>query len=373
VTIRSRKEDHLRLALEDVEAHRAVPWEEIELLHDSVPELDYRDVDISCELLGRRLGAPFVISGMTGGHSGACDVNARLARVASRFGLAMGVGSQRAAILDPTLRDTFRVARAEAPDVFLLANLGVAQLVEQESGPALGLDDVRCAIDMIRADALAVHLNFLEEVVQPEGDRNARGCLEAIGVLVHGLGPTFPVVAKETGSGLSPMCAAALAEVGVAALDVGGRGGTTFAAVEGLRAAEGGDEVRSRLGQTFRDWGIPTPVSVIGAVETGIPVIASGGIRSGYDAARALALGANAVGIARPVLRAALQGEEALVAWVEAFLAELRTALFLTSSRSVGDLHAKPIVVLGNTLRWCDQLGLHPAPRREWRAREYLG
>jgi len=330
-------------------------WDDVRLVHEALPEVDHCDVDVSVEFLGKQLRGPLLIAGMTGGHTTARDVNAVLARAAERHGLAMGVGSQRAALRRPDLAYTYTVVRQEAPSTFLIGNIGAPQLIAQGETPPLSLDELRAAVDMIRADALAVHLNFLQESVQPEGERNARGCADAIGEVVRRV--SVPVIAKETGAGLSQTTALQLKTLGVQALDVGGVGGTSFAAVEGLRAEAQGASASQRLGEVFRDWGIPTPASVVGVQSTGLPVIATGGIRSGLDAAKALALGATLVGVARPLLQAALEGDAAVDRWIDQFLHELRTVLFLTGSADLAALRTKPNVVTGATRAWLDQLG----------------
>src|SRR5919199_5659859 len=358
--IEARKAEHLRVtATQDVNTRVTAGWADVHLVHEALPEIDLDQVDLSLELFGRGLQAPLVLAAMTGGHALALEVNAVLARAAERYGLAMGVGSQRAGLRRPELAHTYAVVRENAPTALLIGNIGAAQLIEQASGPAFGVEDARRAVAMIRADALAVHLNFLEESVQVEGDRRARGCSEALQRVVQEVG--VPVIAKETGAGLSQTTALRLRDLGVAALDVGGVGGTSFAAIEGLRAAERGDERTRRLGEALRDWGIPTAVSVVAARSTGLPLIATGGVRSGLDAAKALALGARAVGVARPLLTAALEGEAAVDAWIAQFLAELRTVLFLTGSPTAMELRRKPLVVLGETRAWLEGLGLSAA------------
>jgi isopentenyl-diphosphate delta-isomerase len=354
--IEARKADHLRLSASgDVDALAGPGWDDVKLVHEALPEVDQCAINLSVSFLGRDLRAPLVIAGMTGGHRTAHDVNAVLARAAERHGLAMGVGSQRAALRRAELAYTYTVVRSSAPTAFLIANIGAPQLIAQGDTPALSLDDVDDAVRMIRADALAVHLNFLQESVQPEGERRAKGCTAAIaGVVAH---VAVPVLAKETGAGMSQTTAVRLRDLGVKALDVGGVGGTSFAAVEGLRASAQGASGAQRLGEVFRDWGIPTPVSVAGVQLAGLPVIATGGIRTGLDAAKAIALGATLVGVARPLLQAALEGDAAVDAWIEQFLSELRTTLFLTGSGDLPSLRRKPRVVTGVTKAWIEQLG----------------
>jgi isopentenyl-diphosphate Delta-isomerase len=360
--IKSRKAEHVGLAAgSDVQARESPGWEDVRLVHDSLPELSHDAIDLRTELLGRALRAPLVIAGMTGGHEAAPAINAALARAAERHGLAMGVGSQRAALVDPTLSGTYSVAREQAPSALLIANIGAAQLVPQGDEPGIGVEGAREAVEMISADALAVHLNFLEESVQPEGNRNAHGCLEAIASLSDAL--DVPVLAKETGGGLSRSTALRLRDAGVAALDVGGSGGTSFAAVESRRAAARDDDRAAHLGELLRDWGLPTAVAVVGAGASGLRVVATGGVRSGLDAAKALALGASAVGVGLPLLRCALEGQDAVDAWIERFLEELRTVLFLTGARTPDELRSRPLVVLGRTQAWVEQLGYGPAGR----------
>jgi isopentenyl-diphosphate Delta-isomerase len=354
--IERRKDEHLELVTTaDVDTRGSAGWTDVELVHNAVPELSASEVDLTTELLGHTLNAPLVIAGMTGGHPRAGAINSILARAAERHGLAMGVGSQRAALVDKSLADTYRVARREAPAAFLIANVGAAQLITQDCVPGIGLDGVRDAVEMIAAQAVAIHLNFLEESIQPEGDRSAAGCLDEIATIAAQL--SVPLLAKETGAGLSRSAALALKHAGVAALDVGGSGGTSFAAVESMRAQARGDDRGSRLGSLLRDWGIPTAVSILAARAATLPLVATGGVRSGLDAAKAIALGATAVGIGAPVLQQALEGEDALDAWIEHFLEELRTVMFLTGSRTPEQLRRRPVVILGRAKAWAEQLG----------------
>lgn len=359
--ISDRKADHVRLAATDREAagpptsQPGAGFADVRLVHVALPELDLAHVDPSAEFLGRRLSLPLCIASMTGGHAVGATINAVLARAAERHGLAMGVGSQRAALRDPSLRDSYSIARREAPGALLLANVGAPQLVTQDGQPPLTPADVLALAEMIEADAVVVHLNALQEIIQPEGDRNAEGWTDAIGRLVARL--PIPVVAKETGGGISAVVARRLAQAGVAAIDVGGRGGTSFARIEGARAAEHGDPRGVALGEALAGWGIPTAASVVLASVAGVPIVATGGVRTGVDAAKAVALGATLVGVARPLLQAALDGGDmALDAWIEQFRHELVAAQFLTASPTLADLATAPRVIGGEMRRWLDDL-----------------
>src|SRR5437867_2596335 len=249
--IERRKAEHLRItAEEDIETTRAPGWDDVHLLHDALPAADAARVDLSARLLSHTAALPRVIAGMTGGHSGAERVNTTLAEAAARHGLGIGVGSQRAALRDPSLRRTYAVVRERAPKAFVIANVGVSQLVAQDDGDPLGAKDIRTLIEMVGANAIALHLNYLEESVQPEGQTRATGLDTAIRRLVRH--SVVPVIAKETGAGISGSVARRLRSLGVKAIDVGGVGGTSFAAIEALRAQDRGDTARARLGGPVR-------------------------------------------------------------------------------------------------------------------------
>jgi isopentenyl-diphosphate Delta-isomerase len=334
--IAGRKRDHLRIHLEKDVAAGGDVWAPYRLRHRAVPGFDRDEVDLSVTFFGKRLGAPLLVSGMTGGCDEAEAVNERLAAVAAERGLAMGVGSQRAALEHKQLRRSYEVVR-EHDVPFVLANLGAPQLVEW--GPK-AVEMAQQAVAMVEADALAVHLNFLQESVQPEGETNAGGAVEAIGRIVEAL--DVPVVVKETGAGIGGPDAVALERVGVKAIDVGGLGGTSFSAVESFRADQVEALVAGRLGRTFWDWGIPTPIAVsqcLQATEGRVPIIASGGISDGLSGAKGLGLGADLFGMAGALLRAADTGRAEAQQVVEAVLLELRTAMFLCGARTVKDLH----------------------------------
>lgn len=350
-----RKAEHITSALEIGDsAGGSAGWEDVQLVHDALPDADFGEVDLGVDFLGHHLPIPLLISGMTGGHDDALQVNRTLARAAAATGAMIGVGSQRAALEDAAVTGSYAVVREEAPSAFVLANIGISQLVAQPEGPALRLADVLRAVDMVRADALAVHLNYLEEVVQPEGQTRARGAAQSLRVICAEL--PVPVIAKETGAGLSRDVALRLRDLGVQALDVGGRGGTSFAAIEARRAADAGDVIRASTGQVFAEWGIPTAASV--ALCSGVlPTIAVGGVRNGLDAARALSLGAVAVGVGRPLLEQAMLGADAVQDWIAAFAHQLRAAAFLAGVLSAADLRSARHFLRGATRQWLDELG----------------
>jgi isopentenyl-diphosphate delta-isomerase len=244
----------------------------------------------------------------------------------------------------------------------VIANVGISQLVKQEREGALAAKDVERIVKMVKADALALHLNYLEESVQPEGQTRATGSDAAIRALARTC--KVPIIAKETGAGITRAVALRLRRLGVDAIDVGGVGGTSFAAIESQRAGQQGDSLRMSLGERFRDWGVPTAVAVMGASSVGLPTIATGGVRGGLDAAKAIALGATIVGVGRPLLQAALKGEQAVLDWIAAFELELRTAVFLAGVKRAADLPRAAIVITGDSRAWMEQLGYGRKTRR---------
>jgi isopentenyl-diphosphate delta-isomerase len=307
---------------EDVQCRQVTTgFERYRFLHCCLPDINRADVRLDTQFLGKSLGAPLLISSMTGGTEQAHRINRRLAQVAQRFGLAMGVGSQRVAVENPELMTTFSIRR-EAPDCLLFANLGAVQL-----NYGYGLEQAQRAVDGLEADALILHLNPLQESVQTRGDTNFKGLWDKIAHLCDRL--PVPVIAKEVGNGISAPMAQKLMAAGVHAIDVAGAGGTSWAKVEGERAT---DLRQRRLGQTFADWGLPTAhcLTTVRAIAPDLPLIASGGIRTGLEAAKALALGANLVGLAYPFLRAADESPEALDHLAALLMEELTTVLFCT-------------------------------------------
>lgn len=331
-----RKSDHIRINREEDVQFPSVTTglERYRFVHQALPELDLRDIDTSTVFLGHRLEIPLLISSMTGGTDEAGRINRVLAEAAQEAGIAMGLGSQRAALENQELVPTYRV-RDVAPDILLMANLGAVQL-----NYGYGIDHCRRAVEMVGADALILHLNPLQEAVQPEGDVNFSGLLKKIEEVCRAL--EVPVVVKEVGWGLSERAARLLAEAGVAALDVAGAGGTSWSQVEAYRAPT---EFHARIARSFADWGIPTAESIRmarrGAPD--LPIIASGGLRTGIDIAKSIALGASLGGMARPFLMAASSPEEVHQV-IREIAAQLRIAMFGAGVRNIEELSAAELI-----------------------------
>jgi isopentenyl-diphosphate delta-isomerase len=315
-------------------------FEEYRLINCALPEIDLQDVDTSCSIFGRRLQAPLLISCMTGGTEQARTINTVLARVAQQYGLAMGLGSARALLERPELLDTFDV-RAAAPDVLLFANLGAVQL-----NKGYGVDDCRKLLEMLRADALVLHLNAVQEAVQPEGDSCFRGLIDKIANVCAKL--DAPVIVKEVGWGIAPDEVNALFEAGVAAVDLAGAGGTSWSEVERYRIAE---PWRANVAANFAGWGIPTAECLRRAVEMGPTglLIASGGIRSGLDAVKAIAIGADLVGIAGPFLRAGAQSFESASDLAREYVEVLRIAMFALGAPTIDRLRFTKRIIRDRT------------------------
>ncbi|MFA6489210.1 MAG: type 2 isopentenyl-diphosphate Delta-isomerase [Candidatus Micrarchaeia archaeon] len=333
--IRSRKQDHVEAARKnDVQYSFSAGFSDVRFVHSSLPEMEFGAVDTAAKLFSKKVSAPLVIVGMTGGYADAEKINLRLAAAAEKEGLAMGLGSQRAMIEKPELAPTFRVRKA-APTIPLIGNIGGCQLKKY------GVKKVREMLDAVEADALAIHLNPLQEVVQPEGDSDFAGVLAQIGIFAKDLG--VPVIVKETGAGISRETALLLKKAGVKMVDVSGSGGTSWSKVEYLRSKEEA---------TFADWGNPT-CECIASCSDVVDVIASGGVRSGLDAAKAIALGASFAGAALPFLKAKEPAAEA-AKWKR----DLRIAMLLSGSRDVAALKKAKLVITGKTAESMARLGI---------------
>ncbi len=327
---RDRKAEHIRLALEPQVQLTASAFAGYRFVHEALPEISLAEIDVSTSFLGRRLAAPLLISCMTGGTAVANGINLNLAAAAEQRGVAVGVGSQRKALEDPAQAASFQV-RELAPSVPLLANLGAVQL-----NYGYGIAECRQAVAMIAADALVLHLNPLQEALQPEGQTDFRDLASKIAAVAAAL--EVPVIVKEVGCGLSAATARTLAAAGVRILDTAGWGGTSWARIEASRAGE------VELGEVFAEWGISTPDSIRALRSIpGLTVIGSGGVRSGLDVAKAIALGADLVGLAYPFLPAAQESVAAVVAAIDRLVNELKIAMFCLGVRDLEALQQVPI------------------------------
>ncbi len=347
-----RKADHIRICLEQkAQAKKATAgFEDIQLIHRALPEIDREKISLSTCFLGKKLSAPLIVGAMTGGTEEATKINASIAQAVENLHLGMGVGSQRAAIEDKKLESTYAVARKKAPTAFLIANIGGVQLAH-----GYGLREVKRAVEMIDADALAIHLNAMQEAVQPEGQTNFGFVLAKITQIAGEL--DVPVIVKETGCGISSEDARALEVAGVKAIDVGGVGGTSFAAVEYYRSKNG-----KLMDEAFWDWGIPTAISLIETTETvKIPVIASGGVRNGLDVAKSLALNASLASLSQPVLETAVKGAKETQELLTCLIDELRNVMFLVGAKNLESLAKMPAVITGKTAEWLNIRGFDPA------------
>ncbi|MEM3606752.1 MAG: type 2 isopentenyl-diphosphate Delta-isomerase, partial [Candidatus Bathyarchaeia archaeon] len=302
---------------------------------------------------GCNLNAPLIVEPMTGGTLKAMKINASLAEAAEKLKLGIGVGSQRAALEDSSLKKTYTIVREKASTTLVLANIGCSQILGEK-----GLERAKEAVDMINANALTIHLNPLQESIQPEGETNFKGVLNAISQVIKEL--SVPVIIKETGAGISMEVAKKLESIGVKFIDVAGLGGTSWASVEYYRAKTNFNKTLEALGKTFWDWGIPTVASLIEVKSsTKIKVIASGGIRTGLDVAKSIALGAEAAGLALPLLKQAVKGVKHTIEFLKIIIEELKTAMFLTGSKNLNELRNAPVIISGETSEWLFRRGIN--------------
>jgi len=330
-TTESRKVDHIRINLdENVQFPRLTTGlEKYRFMHQAVPELNLSDIDTSVELFGKTLDFPILISSMTGGTEMAQAINRNLAEAAQEHNIAMGLGSQRAAIEDETLASTYTI-RQVAPDIMLFANIGAVQF-----NYGYGVEQCQKAIDMVEADALILHFNVLQEAVQPEGDINFAGLLAKTEAVCKKL--QVPVIAKEVGWGFSSKNVRDLVNAGVSAIDVAGSGGTSWSEVEYHRAPTA---FHARVARSFADWGIPTAdaLEYVTSTAPNLPVFASGGLRDGIDVAKSIALGATLAGLAGPFLKAANESAESVDLFIRELTAQLKIAMLCTSSSNIEEL-----------------------------------
>jgi isopentenyl-diphosphate delta-isomerase len=368
--VKQRKIEHVSVALsQDISAPQRANWNDIQFVHQALPEVNLDEIDTSVSFLGHTLRYPIFVSSLTGGHPDVLTINRNLAQAAQTYGLALGVGSQRAGIVNSDVADSYAITREHAPDAFLIANIGAPQLIPQAHHAAFTQEQVQRAINMIGANALAIHMNSLQEAAQPEGDRRAFGEAAALKALTAQV--TVPVIAKETGAGVCREQALLLRSCGVAAIDVGGAGGSSMSVMEAARSRARGDEQTMNIGLLYRDWGIATPIAVVEAGTAHLPLISTGGVRNGLDIARALALGATLIGMGFPFLKAASESYEKVCELIEGVIAEMKVAMQLSGSASIAQLHSADVVVTGETREWLMLRGfeehLKGMAQRRWR------
>ena len=341
--IKQRKKEGIVIPLtKNVQAKESSTYlEYVKLIHNALPEIDYEVVEITQNFLNHNFKAPIIIDSMTGGTPEATKINSRLSLVAEKFGLGMGLGSQRAGLLSSELAETYSIARSNAPSAFLVANIGGAQLSK-----GLKVQEIKNMIEMIEANALVVHLNPLQELIQPEGEPKYKGVLSKIKEICANF--DIPIIVKEVGAGISMEVAKKLESAGVSAINVAGSGGTSWAGVEKLRAETAHDSNKINLGELFWDWGIPTAVSLIEVRNSvKIPVIASGGLRNGLEIAKCIALGANMCGMAFPFLRQASKSFESLCDFTNKTLIELKSTMFLVGTKNIAKLAKSRFIITG--------------------------
>lgn len=353
--IEKRKLRHLRISLEEeVEGDISTGFQDVRLIHRALPEIDLDEVDTSITLFGKRLKAPLIISAITGGPEEAGKINEVLALVAEEKGIGISVGSQRIAVAQPETQGTFSVVRENAPKTLKIGNLGCPQL-----SLGWGVEEAKTCIDMIKADALALHMNPLQEAVQVDGDPYYRGILSKVKEISSAI--DTPVIMKETGSGIAYEEAIKLEKAGATGLDISGVGGTSWSAIEYHIAKEEGENSQEYLGRALWNWGIPTAISVIETHQkTKLKIIASGGIRTGAEIAKSIVLGADAGGIAKPFLERAMKGRDELSDYVDNIVQELRVVMFLVGAKNVEELRNVPALVMGRTAEWLRLRGFNP-------------
>ncbi|MGB9894918.1 MAG: type 2 isopentenyl-diphosphate Delta-isomerase [Thermoproteota archaeon] len=346
--IYNRKYEHLKIATKYPEQDSYTGFEDVLLVHEALSNFNFSDIDTSIFFIKENISMPLLISSMTGGFKEAEKVNRRLAEAAQKNLIPIGVGSIRAAIEEKKFIKSYSIVREVAPDVPVISNIGIQQLVEG------GVNLAEEAVELIDADALAIHLNKLQELIMPEGEPNQSGAIEVLREVVRKL--KVKVIMKETGCGISKEVASLASHLKINYIDVGGSGGTNFAVIEGIRAKKIRDVEKLELSKKFSSWGIPTAISILEAKSVeGVEVIASGGIRSGLEVAKSIVLGSCCAGVARPFLEAAIKGPKFLEKTINRFNKELMATMFLVGARSIEELKTKPYVLTGTVRDWVIQ------------------
>jgi len=350
--IKKRKLSHIRVSLEEnVETDILTGFSDVQLIHRSLPEINLDEVSTETVFFGKKLAAPLIISALTGGTEEAAKINATLAEVAEAKQIGISVGSQRIAVTEPNTAPTFSIVREKAPTTFVMGNLGCPQL-----SLGWGVKEAKYCVEMIEADTLALHMNPLQEAVQVDGDAVYRGVYDKIRELADNI--DVPLIMKETGAGVAWEEAVKMEKAGASGIEVSGVGGTSWSAVEHYIAKEREKREMEYLGKALWNWGIPTVVSVVETTQkTSLPVISSGGVRTGVDIVKSLALGAEVGGIAKPFLEKAMMGKEALEEYVDNIIREIKVVMFLLGARDVSELKRIPVLIMGRTAEWLSLRG----------------
>ena len=353
--IQGRKDEHLNITLKHPSNSLETSWlEHITLIHHAFPPINFQEIETSTTFLGRSIAAPLILGALTGGTPEGQKINEQIANMAEQFQIPMMLGSQRIALEHPQTTKSFSIARKKAPTALLIANIGIAQLSTIQTVEAL-----ENLVQMIEADAIAIHLNPLQEVIQPKGDTDFKTYLPAL-LAVRDLARQLhiPLIVKETGAGLSREVVQLLIDNEISIIDVAGRGGTSFSMIEHYRATQIQDTIRSTAGETFRNWGVPTAASILEARSISPPsihIIGSGGIRTGLDVGKVLALGADLSGIAKPLLDHYTNKPSTLQTYIETIIYELRAAMFLTGKKTLADLQQSQYVIQSPLKDWLVQ------------------
>ncbi len=347
MSIKKRKAEHIEICLNEKVDSDHNYWNDVRLVHNALPEINKNEIDTRIDFLGKQLEYPIFIGAMSGGYEKGKILNDNCAKAASELKIGFCIGSQRAALENPELIESYSIVKQyDIP--FVMANIGGVQLIQQDDKSPLTLDQIEKIINMIGADAVAIHLNLAHETVQPEGDQNAKGILKAITQVAQ----RFPVIVKEAGSGISKEVALLLKDAGVKAIEVSGLSGTSWTAVEYYRAKAQKNKNKERLGKLFWNWGIPSPISVLECKATNLPIIGSGGIRNGLDVAKAIALGADSVSIAKSLLKNALKSSEDVKKQIEIIGEELKVAMFLTGCKNIEELQKTRYILTRKLKSW---------------------
>lgn len=352
--IRKRKKEGIDIPLKEKVQGRenSTLFEDILLMHNALPEIDYDQIDLTTTFLKKKFSAPLIIDSMTGGTDEALIINKRLGEIAEKYGLGMGLGSQRAGLRSDKLVESYSVARRVAPNAFLIANIGGAQLAE-----GLSKKDVMRIIKMVDANALAIHLNPLQELIQPEGEPRFSGILNKISEIIREI--EVPVIVKEVGSGISPQVAIKLQQAGTSSINIAGAGGTSWAGIEKIRADNVNHHIKSSLGELFWDWGIPTALCIILVSRViSIPIISSGGLRNGLEIAKSLILGARMCAMAYPFLRKASESESSLDDFTQLVLSQIKSTMFLVGSSNLDVLRNTRYILKDNLASMLDSYEL---------------